>query len=260
MKSLLAITHHNIDFISNALQPFLRRNQDTVFKIMDIDGKLAKPTAKKAIVIVPTVATVKANATVLNQCKNAVVLVFDAPLMCTELKGARLLDVEKNTPSYVFKFRRLEQHDVTHAISQAFKSEEPFKLNTKTLDIGMRLLKRTRGSVISKFITFMYKIPNTNRRNQVQAILFDSIWHGKIEEAKKYLKKHYSNTQAINLITYLDSPEAKAFFKALEHVRTKPRKSYADLAKQYNVSKFDLTYFMRFWNDLKKEKQNAKED
>jgi hypothetical protein len=256
MKALIAITHHNLDFVANAVQPYLQRNKDVLLKTMDIDGKLPGPTKKKAILLIPTVATVKANATVLNKCPNVVVLVFDAPLMCVELKNAKMLDVEKNTPSYVFKFRRLAPHDVSHAVSAAFRNEENQKLDTKVLDVGMRLLKRTRGSVVSKFITFMYKIPNTNRRNQVQATLFDFIWRGKINDAKAYIKKNYSNTQAENLVLFFDTEDARAFFKAIEHVRTKPRKSYAELAKHYHVNKFDLTYFMRFWNDLKKEKAN----
>ncbi len=253
MKALIGITNHNVAFVSRALERYAKR-EDIPLKILSVDAKLKKPTQKRLLLLVPTVGGIRANYEVLNGSPNVVTFVFDAAIQCSELKPITLLDVAKNTPSYLFKFKPLQPEDIVVAAKRSFARDQSIKIKHQTINVSAKLLKLTYDSLIASFLTFMYKIPNTDKRLELQDTLFDFLWEGKLNDALRYIEKRYDNEASRTFTDFLRKPIAKQFVAALADIKAQLSKgdgkkkrsvNYAKISKKHLVSKFDLKYIMK---------------
>lgn len=246
MKALLALTSHNIDFCQQALA---RWKDCPKVSVLGIDMKIEAPSKQQHVLLIPTAATTIKNLRVLNDCPNITVIVFDAPVLCKEL-GATLLDVEKQTLDYSFRFRKLEFRDVTTVVKRAFLSKDDVKVKRSTIDMSTKLLKRVHGSVLGKFLTFLYRIPDTDRRIELQKEVFDAWWSGDVSAVRKYLQRKYpKNAAAQEFAADLDSEDGKNFVLAVGALRklkeTNKPVAYEKLAKAHKVSAYDLRYYAK---------------
>lgn len=246
MKALLALTNHNIDFCQQSLA---RMKDCPPVAILKIDDLIKQPTSKQHILLVPTVATLLRNATVLNQCPEILVIVFDAPVLCGEV-NAQMLDVEKQTFDFLFTFKHLESADMLRMVRKALASAEQVQIKKQTVDMSTKLLKRAYGSIIGKLLTFIYKVPDTDRRQEIQQTIFAAWWNGKPQDALEFLRKRYSkNAAAQEFIKHLQGEDARRFAAAIADVRTlkdnqKPV-NLPKISKAHKVSVYDLRYYSK---------------
>lgn len=246
MQALLAFTSHNISFVQQSL---LKLKGCPPVSVIDIDAKIKSVTEKPHVLLVPTVETLVRNAQVLNQCPRVIAIVFDAPVLCKEV-GAPLLDVEVQTLDYAFRFRKLEPRDVVHHVKRALAATQPVKIEKKKVDTGTRLLKRTHGSIIGKYMTFLYKVPDTDKRQELQKQVFAAWWDNKVDELLTFLAKRYpKNAAATEFVQQLKEPEAQRFTQAVAELKkaklaSKPL-AYDKVAKKFQISPFDLRYLLK---------------
>jgi len=246
MKALLAVTNHNIDFVQQALS---RMKGCPTVSVLDVGAVIATATKDSHVLLVPTVATAVKNKTVLNKCPNIIVIVFDAPVLCKEI-GATLLDVEKQTLDYVFRYHHLEPRDVMLAVRKALANQEPVLLKKQVIAMSTKLLKRVFGSIIGKFLTFMYKVPDTDKRAELQRHVFNAWWSGDVKLLVEFLKQRYPKNEAAAVFAKeVQEPDGLRFMAAVAEIRRlkdagKPV-SYAKISKAHKVSAFDLRYFSK---------------
>lgn len=246
MKALLALTNHNIDFCQEAL---VKMVGCPPVSVISIDYTIPEPTKDTHVLLVPTVATAVRNARVLNKSPNIIVIVFDAPVLCVEI-GAQLLDVEKQTLDFVFRYRQLEYAEVRKAVRTALAAKEPAVITRQKIDMSTKLLKRAYGSIIAKFLTFIYKIPDTDRRQEIQKHVFDAWWSGDLTGVKAFLATRYKkNAAAAEFSKELDSKDSHRFLAALAEIRKLKEAgkavSYQKISKAHKISVFDLRYFTK---------------
>lgn len=246
MKALYALTAHNIDFAQQALN---KLKDCPKVSVLNLDHKIEAPNTQSHVLLIPTVQVLKRNARVLNDCPNIVVIVFDAPVLCKEI-GAEMLDIEKQTLDYKFTYRRLEHRDVNHAVKAALNGPGGVKIKKATIDMSTKLLKRVYGSILGKFLTFMYKVPDTDKRQELQRLVFAAWWNNDMDSLRKALEKRYAkNAAAQEFLAHLDAADGTAFLAAVQRMRElreagKPV-PYAKLSKDFKVSAYDLKYYAK---------------
>jgi hypothetical protein len=256
MKALLALTNHNIEF---ALQALAGAKNMPKISVLDIDHKVPAATDDAHILLSPTAAVTARNARLLNECPNIIMLVFDAPVLCKEI-GCDMLDVEKQTLDWMFRYRHLDPRDVVNAVRRAMSSTTQVKIAKKQVDMSTKLLKRVYGSIMGKFLTFMYKVPDTDKRLELQKQLFDSWWQSNTKAAIEYINARYPrNAAAAEFIGHINGDDGLRFGAAVAEMRItkdagKPI-SYAKLSKKHGVSSFDLRYFSKGRGRDLKEKE-----
>lgn len=246
MKALFSLTNHNIHFAASALAKWAECPKVSV---LSLDHVINTPTSERHVLLVPTVQVLKRNARMLNDCPNIVVIVFDAPVLCKEV-GAHALDVERQTLDFKFTFHHLEPRDIVHAVRTAFAGSAVAKITKQQIDMSTKLLKRVYGSIIGRFLTFMYKVPDTDKRAELQKAVFGAWWNDDVPGLIKYLEQRYpKNKHAQDFVQQLNEKDGVAFLAAVKRLRelrdAGKKVAYPQLSKEFKVSVFDLRYFAK---------------
>jgi hypothetical protein len=228
-------------------------------KVMMLNEKMDKPTSKEVVLLCPTVTLFIANREVLNKCKRASVIVFDTGIKLEYLKPIEILDVAQKKSSYLYTFKPLTASMVLKAI----KTPTDVEVAEKTVRIIPKLLRHSNASFISMIMNFIYRIPNSESREEVKNMIFSYLSDNQTEVLADKLDKKYKRNELVkSFIILLREGKANNFAAALkditEHMKVKRTTKKADIeaktkainykrvSKQYDVSPFDLQYSAKY--------------
>lgn len=253
MYNLYAIGNHSLAEVHGML------NEKYTLKVLQFDKKLEKPTSKRVVILCPTIALFNANREILNQCKQASVIVFDTAVKCEYLKPVEMLDVEKKRSSYVYKFKPLEPL----VLRKKIELQTDVEVSGKNVDLIPKLLSQTHDSFVGHIINFLYRIQDSEAREKVKLMVFVSLSENKITELADKLEKKYKRNELVkSFIKMLREGKLDGFAKSLQEMTLgiKGKKAlraqdaeaklkatnYKKLSKVHGVSKFDLQYSARY--------------
>lgn len=267
MKNLFGIGGHSPVQVHGML------NSKYDVRVLQFDKKLEKPTSKRVVVLCPTVSLFAANRDILDQCKDATVIVFDTAVKLEYIRPMEILDVETKKSSYIYRFRELNSGIVRRAMER--KTE--VKVKTRPLKLIGRLLGQTHDSFIAKIMNFLYRIPNSEGREETKLMILSHLSENMVKELADKLEQKYKRNELIKgFIEMLRKGEADNFAKGLGEVTVALRgkralrkedaeaklkaTNYKKIAKQYGVSRFDLQYSAKYlarWLTTLQDKEHA---
>lgn len=260
MRSLLGVTNHNISHVTNALALLKRKKKYKKLKV-EMVGFGHPCTGKADIILVPLISTFISNLKTLNKSK-AMVVVFDNPVKCEQLKPINLVDIEKKRSGYNYTFRFINNKEMSGILAKHIDSTDKITVKKETIDVIPNLLKQQGSSVLNFIQEFVYTMPNTDQRMDMQKIIYK--WIAKNQDIPTLEKKimKLGNFKKIpkaltRLTEHLVSKEFDLYKRAIQEYLEKKKSgksaSYESLSKKYKIDKFDIRYTvatLRKYNEL----------
>lgn len=212
----------------------------------NIDVSVFEPGSKKPlskIVLVPTIQTVINNIETFNK-SDSIFFVFDAPVLLEYLRPIVLLDVEKKTSSFSYKFRDLTFDLISKTLSQCDKAKS-FVVTKKVINVIPVLLGK-QSSFLTPIMTYLYLIPKGDGRYKYSKIIYDWL---RTPNAPVEDLKIGANTASKTLFKFLKSERGITAKTAVEKIwalkKLKKPCNYKKLAKEHQVNVFDLKYLVK---------------
>lgn len=258
MKLLLGVCNHNISQVSA-----MCRELKVPIHIVSYDlepnfdpSKIAAGT----MLLIPTVRLFTRLCERLNAAPHLLVSVFDAAPSVEMLEPIKLLDVEVQPVSFVYRFRRIRTHDLQYAL--AATTESPIVVKRRTLNLIPTMLNALPGSVLQHVLTYCYTVSNTDERTEQQSVIYKWLFQGDdVESLKQALDTRWPKRRCkardvlADKLSKMAEPLAN-LRRALSASQTiRQRKvgkagiamavPYNKLAIQFSVDAFDLRYLMR---------------
>lgn len=179
-----------------------------------------------------------------------VVVVFDAPLQCTQISPALHLDIEHQRPSYRMTFRKLTLGIVKEVMEEAWTTKET-KVEWERIEVAPRLMGQQLTSILQPIQTFLYSVKGPDNRLHFQKLIFTwmvseaprKVLEDKIMEEGKFRKMPSALSKLLDSLDKHEGARA-AFREALARKAEKKPVSYKKLSAKYSVATFDLRYTM----------------
>jgi hypothetical protein len=199
----------------------------------------------KALTKVPVLVVV-GHKTLDNLIKNDIlsdghnVFLLDSPVFCSNYRNIELLDVVSKTRSFKFVFRPLEVSDIVTALKSPGASIDTVR---DKVDIIPHLLADTPASALHYIQTFLYSVPDVDKRSRWSHDLFLSIEKGTPFKDLDWFKP--TNQKHRAFLEWSESEEGQKILAALHSAVNIASRSTADLKRlerEYGVSRFDIRY------------------
>lgn len=258
MKILYGITNNNICTVAQYIEDWKKglpedRKARLVTQILGFEDDTLKSGIK--VLLVPSTSVFTKNLTLINKA-NAVVFVFDAAVRCEYLQPIQMLDVQSKTSSYSYTFRAIDSTYIIEKLRTGLVLSNELEISTNTVKVIPAMLDQVRGrSLMQPILTYLYKIPDTDKRYQYQAIILKwLVSTDSLAELKKQLPDH-SQPQTLALIKCLETPPGvegrQAVNEVLELRKAGKAVIYDKLAKKYpNIDTFDVRYILRTYQRI----------
>jgi hypothetical protein len=174
------------------------------------------------------------------------VIIVDNVVLATQYQGIVLLDC-KQTRSYQFKFQPLDSEMVLSL--REGSTNTSVDINAVRVDILPELLNAQPPSVLSPVMTYIYTIPDTDKRSKYLADIFNCIQTQQSITKLDWFKR--DNKKMSDLNDWLEGDIGKKacidISNALNKVKpTDGDKEFKQLADEFGVAKFDINYAVLF--------------
>lgn len=179
---------------------------------------------------------------------NAVVFVFDTPVLLEYLKPIVLLDVKKRA-SFRYSYVDLRAETLIRALSE---KTTKITVESFTIDLIPKLLEGTFPSIMKPVLTFLYTIPDLEKRLLFRFQILTYMMNRRVgaDDLKQTLielsrqKKSYRALD--DLIDFLTTDSVKATRKVLRKVSKAKKQGKSvkidKLCEEYKVNSFDVRY------------------
>lgn len=168
-------------------------------------------------------------------------LVIDTPFTLNKEFGLPLLGATlEKTKCH---FHPVLKEDLLKLIDGKY-SDEPVQIVRKTYTPVTEILKSYNSSALSSLQTQLYKIKDTEVRNEVGLTI--KKWMASKESVaslEKNLRKAGPDKIALQFVRLLTTAEMKRFREAVQKAKLDPSK-LKTIAKKYKISPFDIKYIL----------------
>lgn len=255
MKAVLTVSnnsiHDTLKFIKNWAE---NHKAKPTIHLVGFGEQLPK---KADVILLPSSAMLYSARKKLAE-KKCVVVVFDAPLQCTNITPATHLDIEHQRPSYRCTFRKLTQGLVSEEMDKAFASKS-VSVEWERIEVAPRLMNLQLTSILNPITTFLYSIRDPDNRQHYQKLIYTWLCseapleslETKIMDDGKYKKPPAALVRLLAGLQTCDNARA-AFREVLERSATKKPVNYKKLSTTHQVAAFDLRYTMSVMRKLGK--------
>ena len=176
----------------------------------------------------------------------ATIIIVDNVVLATQYTGIKLLDC-KQIRSYQFKFIPLDAEMVMGLRGEV--GGDLIELDSVRVDILPALLNAQPPSVLNPVMTYVYTIPDTDKRTKYLTDIFNCIQTQTSISKLDWFKA--DNKKMSDLNDWLESPIGKKacidISNALNKVKpTDGDKEFKELSEEFGVAKFDINYAVLF--------------
>jgi hypothetical protein len=247
MKQLFGVANNNIYHVESLLHQYQKAHGKLKVQIVGF-GKL--PNKEAQVMLLPNVKMLSDNLKVIQKSK-AVVLVFDCPVLCDYLKPITLLDVAKRSPSYKYVFKPLEYEDFETHLRRALRVKERVKIDKSYIDVIPKLLGEQLSSVLNPIMTFLYRIRDTDRRQDYHKLIMEWLVSGAPTKDLRKIVMGMGDFKRepkamTTLIDYFEDEGAAnariALKEAMDAKSAKKPVSFKKLSKKYQIDPYDIRY------------------
>ncbi len=251
MKDILGISNNNIFGVYQTIKNCVDNLDDkeqAKYRVQSL-GFSEAPKSGATIILVPTVARFLKQIDALN-ASNAIVLVFDTPVLLEYLKPIKLLDCKKKA-SYLYQFVELTTDKLMTTINTGFTGKR-MQVESQTIDVIPTILNSVHGSILNHILTFLYSVPNTDKRYQYQNIIYswiqsqDDVDHLEIKLKTLMKKKSVGFTKFIEYMKSDITANTRAAIKEIFELKAKKKPiMYKRISSVHQVNEFDLKYLLK---------------
>ena len=176
----------------------------------------------------------------------ATIVIVDNVVLTTQYRDVVLLD-SKQIRSYQFKFVDLDAEMIMNLRGEV--GGDLIELDATRVDILPALLNAQPPSVLNPVMTYVYTIPDTDKRTKYLTDIFNCIQTQTPISKLDWFKA--DNKKMSDLNDWLESPIGKKacidISNALNKVKpTDGDKEFKELAEEFGVAKFDINYAVLF--------------
>lgn len=244
MKALYGISNSNIHTVSKLFSKY----KDLKVQVLGFDDNVVPKTQ---ILLVPTVSLFLSNRKAINKT-NSVVFVFDTPSLLMYLKPIELLDATLVT-SWTFNLKQLQESDIKKIVKRHTNTKEKVQVEKLTVDLIPKLLGASAPSVMKPILTFLYKIPDANKRLEYrkQVMLWFATEKMSVEDLHKTLvllsSRKFSSLD--NLIQFLQEPLSqdtkRVVLKSIKKDYTTKTFNVEKECRNTSANKYDISYILK---------------
>jgi len=261
VKKLFGVTNNNIAHLSHHIRAFRdllspEKKKKLRVQILDFEEKV-RDTVN--VLLVPSITLFNNNLRDIND-SNAVVFVFGPPVRCEYLYPITLLDVQQKRNSFTYLFvPELTYEIVEKALLTGLRSPNTTIVDQRALDVIPTLLDETKGSIMQAIMSYLYKVPNTDKRQWQQSLIFSWLLSDYDEEQLYLALGTTKNKNLDKLVAFFNSELGMQSRAALKEVtelrRLKKPVIYKSMAKKYpKLDMFDLRYALKVYKRIRQNK------
>lgn len=250
MRVLYGLGNHSIFHVQRTL-----KEHNRALKLQTLGlATSVKPGAE--VILVHTVTNFNRKRKDLN-ASDAVVIVFDTPVLLETLDPIELLDAKRIAP-------------LRYAFTPFSKEELLTRLNVsgnvtaqrQEVDVIPTLLNSTFPSIMKPMLTFLYSIPNTDKRIDYRFQLLRYLIKPKIsmKDLRKSLialsRQKETSTNLDELLDFFTTEQVANTRKVLGAIRKAKKAGHPPridkLCEEHRVSAFDVKYIQKVYYRDKK--------
>jgi hypothetical protein len=257
MKQLFGVANNSPHYVQDCIARYGRENESKLR--VQILGLADKPSKKADVILVPTVSTFSKNLAALH-ARDAIVFLFDSPVMLGYVKPMEILDSKKGGLSYKFVFTPLTYERVKDALDVGLSATKHVKVSRSAIDVIPNMLNAQLTSILNPIQDCLYSIRDTDRRLEYQRIIYTWLVSGSSSKAlEKQIAKLSTDKKGRNspdIERMLTTLKEEGFansragiveayqHKAVETPKGKKGKplNYKKLCAKYNIDPFDIRY------------------
>lgn len=217
--------------------------------LLSVEERLSQ-VLKNYVIVVPGMDTLRKNIVALKNCRKITVCVCDSFFMLKSC-SINVADV-KSTKGLMHSFSPSHFVDISNAVNTA----QEWNYKYKKQNVAFKLLRKTQHSMVGQLQNFLFRVSDTEKREQAKQFLFNALSNGNLDkvviEFSKQFKKHPGLPEVLKLLTSTDMVK---FVKALERVQDGD--TVNTVSEELKVSKFDLNYSLSY---LRKRHNDGNED
>ncbi len=173
---------------------------------------------------------------------DAVVVVSDCIMNLKRVKNLNIVD-GGCTANFRTEFLSVPVQDIILGLTN---TSEGKPLKFRKLDIASDILKNTPESVMSNVMTFLFKIPNKDRREYARAAIYEWLCTPAMPFSSFLEKLSFRGASGKAFKNYLQSPSVDALRSMFS-----PNADLEKILKENNLSVFDYNYILK-WKTTKK--------
>lgn len=173
---------------------------------------------------------------------NAVVLVFDSPLLLTH-SGITLLDTKVNKDRTQYKFIKFNEKDFINLLDKSLKLRQNYTFDKISTNLSFTLLNNRQS--ITQMLLFLTLNSKESYKKKITSLLIKWLLDGgKIKDLiaslDDYVDKHYLHL----LMDFLVSDIGKNTRKVFTQLKITDKDKIKPLCKKYKVSTFDVLFLL----------------
>lgn len=218
MITIYGVCNISMSKVANAIRKFQTTG------ILRDSQVLRRPIINRTVILLPSVACLKRNRSVL-MVSDVIVFVFDYVKNCETVKDLRILN--SLTSIIDATVNALRMRDSKHV---------PIVIETS--DIAATMLRATKVSSVSLIMTFLYKIPDADKRAAMHKRLFTYIKNNNKQGMLDLLVRRKSAV-ARKLRTHIEGGGIDSLLEAVKDMRSGATKVDRGLPE------FDLNYLTK---------------
>lgn len=197
MIALFGVCNLSVPIVAKCL-----RNKCKVYVLKE-SQVLSKPNREKSIVLVPSVDCLKRNRSILLG-SNVIALVFDYVKNCEAIVDLRILDSTRRIVDSVTGALKTPQH-----VSEII---------IKRPNTALKMLKATKVSSVSLIMTFLYRIPDSDKRAHMHDRILEILKQGNKDKLLSVLSTRKSEA-AVRLRFHIEKGKMDPLFQAVANIQ-----------------------------------------
>lgn len=256
MKALAGVCNNGILAVQQLLSEY-GRERKIKFKVQTL-GLSDEVKKKSDFILISTTHLLVKHAHALRK-SNAVVIVFDTPMILEYLRPITLLDVQDKKLSYLYTFKPLEYASFAATMDAMRAQEGHVKLVREKFDVIPTMLGAQLSTILNPIQDYLYGVRDTDKRLHYQKYIYTWLVSGAdTKTLQKGLMKLIGGDKVpvamARMIEVLGQENftkmRNAFKEAFEaKVTTDGKKKKAvnanALSKKYGVDPFDIRYTLK---------------
>jgi hypothetical protein len=203
--------------------------------------------------LICSAATLNSAKSRLDKRKTGILLVFDTPLQCAQIKSAFHLDLLEQKPSFRARYRAL----TPTRLNKVFGRKQR-KIKIEKVDPIEQLMSQQLGSILNPISSFLYTVRDPEDRDRFKKLIYGWLiserkpsWLvGKAMRMGGYTKVPKALAGLIETVELGDGPR-KAFRQMVAAKCEGKPVSYQRLSREHKVSTFDMRYTMSVVTSLR---------
>lgn len=255
MKALVGICNNSVLTVRDILEQYQKdRKRKMKVQVLGLEETVRK---KAHVILISTLHCFIRNHKALEK-SDAVVIVFDTPMLLEYVKPIAILDLLEKKLSYIYSFKPLDFDSFAAHMDAALGQKTNIKVKREQFDVIPTMLGSQLSTILNPVQNYLYGVRDTDKRLQYQKHIYTWLVSGAAVATleKGMMRLIGGDKKPVGLTRLVETLDQEGFLKMRKafkeafdsKVQTGAKKKAVNtkaLAKRHGVDPFDIRYAMK---------------